>query len=286
MKERIIVTLTTWSKRIGNIPYVLDTIYSQTLPPDLVVLNLAFEEVVPENVQEYIDQHCIEINRVLDTKVYKKLIPTLRKYPNDCVISIDDDWLYPQMMIEDFMNIHKRYPNNPISGNREVVCGIQCHCGCASLTKAEYFGDYLNIIDEDVMRNCLSDDMVYSYFSSKAGFPYIRTIGEYFLNMVPYNSTNGYSEICHYSEIQASFNYLQERFGKIQNIIASYIDDKYYAELVNDVSIGITKYMVTQERREVENQIYSSYAFRIGRFLLKPLNWLKYNIFHQGARQE
>ena len=30
MPEKIIVTMTTWEKRISNIPAVLDTIYSQT----------------------------------------------------------------------------------------------------------------------------------------------------------------------------------------------------------------------------------------------------------------
>ena len=83
MTERIIVSLTTWSKRIGNIPVVLDTIFNQTVQPDLVVLNLAHDEIIPEDVKHYINSHNIEINRVKDTKVYKKLIPTLKKYPND-----------------------------------------------------------------------------------------------------------------------------------------------------------------------------------------------------------
>lgn len=171
VKEKIIVTLTTWSKRISNIPIVLDTIYKQTLPPDLVVLNLAFDEVIPTDVQQYLDQHSVEVNRVEDTKVYKKLIPTLKKYPHDCIISIDDDWLYPEGMIEEFVKFHKLYPNNPISGNKEVFCGIQCHCGCASLTKASFWGEYLNMIDGDVIVNCPSDDMVYSYLSTLAGHP-------------------------------------------------------------------------------------------------------------------
>ena len=41
MQERIIVTMTTYSKRIGNIPAVLDTIFKQTIHPDIVVINLA-----------------------------------------------------------------------------------------------------------------------------------------------------------------------------------------------------------------------------------------------------
>lgn len=120
MSEQIIISLTTYSRRFNNIPAVLDSIYGQTLLPDKVVLNLAIDETIPETVQSYISDHHIEVNRVPDTKVYKKLIPTLRKYPNDCIITIDDDFLYPENMIEDFMNIHEKYPHNPISGNRIV----------------------------------------------------------------------------------------------------------------------------------------------------------------------
>ena len=167
MKERIIVSLTTYSKRIDNIPVVLDTIFSQTLCPDLVVINLSFDEYIPERVQRYVDNHNIEVNLVKDTKVYKKLIPTLQRFPHDCVITIDDDFLYPQTMIEDFISTHNQYPHYPISGNREVINGMQCHCGCASLTKADYLGCYLNQIDDAIMDNCPCDDVVYSFLSNK-----------------------------------------------------------------------------------------------------------------------
>ena len=57
MKEQLIVSLTTWKPRIGNIPAVLDSIYAQTLPPDKVVLNLSYDEFIPTEVQSYIDAH-------------------------------------------------------------------------------------------------------------------------------------------------------------------------------------------------------------------------------------
>lgn len=180
-KERIIISMTSYKHRLKNIPTVLDTIYAQTLRPDLVVLNLAFDEEVPDEVQNYIAKHKIEVNRVKDTKVYKKLIPTLKKYPNDCIITIDDDFLYPKGMIEDFWKVHIQYPDFPISGNKVFYNVYQCHCGCASLMKADYLGNYIDNIDEDVMRNCPCDDIVYTYLSNKNGHPYMRTCGLYFL---------------------------------------------------------------------------------------------------------
>ena len=133
-REEIIVSLTTWKPRIHNIPVVLESIYAQTIQPDKVVLNIAFDEVIPENIQKYIDIHQIEVNYVPDTKVYKKFLPTLLKYPRACVINIDDDCIYPETMLEDFMDLHAQYPQYPISGNHLIHDGMQCHCGCASMT--------------------------------------------------------------------------------------------------------------------------------------------------------
>lgn len=272
MEERIIVSLTTYIKRIGNIPVVLETIFNQTLPPDFVVLNLAFDEIVPDNVQKYIDSRCIEVNRVSDTKVFKKLIPTLKKYPNAVVISIDDDWLYPQGMIEDFMEIHKKYPNYPISGNKEAFFNFQCHCGCASLTKAEYLGEYLDMIDEDVMNNCKSDDFVYTYFANKAGHPYIRTKGLYYENLEPYNEGVGYtSSFGAVSIAKDSYEYLINRFGPIEGMLYPYIQDHYLSDVIYNICF---KAIQKQLKEKIEREYKSSYSYKIGSAFLRPIRFI------------
>ena len=272
MKERILVTLTTYSKRIQNIPAVLDTIFQQTLPPDLVVLNLAHDEDVPQDIQKYIDEHSIEVNRVADTKVFKKLLPTLKKYPNDCIISIDDDWLYPKGMIADFMEVHRRYPHHPISGNRIVFFGRQCHCGCASLVKKEFFGDGFDLIDDDVIKNCPSDDIVYTYFINKAGYSYIRTSGEYYKNMESYNEGDGYTDAEDgFEGVAKSYRYLENRFGRVEAPLESYISDSYIADLLQDIHRKDVKW----QREELRKEVYSSMTYKISRALSKPFAWLK-----------
>lgn len=264
-KEQVIVSLTTYSNRIGNIPVVLDSIFAQTRTPDKVVLNLAYEDVIPENVQRYIDIHSVEINRVSDTKVYKKLIPTLKKYPDDCIITIDDDFIYPLGMIEDFVSVHNQYPKFPISGNRDVFFGFQCHCGCASLTKACYLGSYLNSIDDDVIKNCPSDDIVYTFFSIKNGHPYVRTRELYFTNMQPYNEGNGYTSSNGGGDsISKSFNYLVRRFGDLPDHISDYIKDGHIARLVTDI-------LLTKGRQEGRDEIFSSKTYKLGSRILKPV---------------
>lgn len=265
--EKIIVTLTSYHKRIDNIPSVLDTIFSQTLMPDLVVINLAFNEPIPERVQSYIDSHEIEVNRVPDTKVYKKLIPTLKKYPNDCIIAIDDDFLYPQGMIEDFVSIHRLYPFFPISGSTFVDFGVQCHCGCASLTKAEFFGEYLDYIDNEIINNCPSDDIVYTFFSNMNNHPYIRTKGTYFMNLTPFNSCDSYSDnYVREMGIYESFKYLENRFGKLPLSFLFY-DEENGSLIIND----IFAYYRNLGREEEHTTI----SYRIGDFFLKPFKIIR-----------
>ena len=286
MQERIIITLTTYSKRIGNIPTVLDTIYAQTVSPDLVVINLAYEEVVPDKVQNYINAHNIEVNRVPDTKVYKKIVPTLKKYPNDCVINIDDDKLYPPEMIADFMDIHKKYPNNPISGNRQINFGRQCHHGYASLVKAEYFGEYLDLImDEGVMANCKSSDLVYTYFANKAGNPYIRTTNIYHGNLVSYNEVAGYSQcqIQEYGDMYTkSFDYLVNRFGQLPRMVDTYVKDLYIAQIVYDINIQSQPEQIHNYYKDLYmKRIDSSISYKLGSFILSPfikiISWMYKN---------
>lgn len=275
MTERIIVSLTTWSARVDNVPAVLDTIFAQTLPPDLVVLNVAYDLEIPQTVQDYLDQHHVEIYRCPDTKVYKKLIHTLKRYPNDCVISIDDDWLYPEGMIEDFVDVHKKYPDYPISGNKVVFCGMQCHCGCASLTKAEYFGEYLCKIDGDVIDNCPSDDLVYTYFAYKNGHPYIRTENEYHINMIPIDSEYSYSEQIDGYGLKQTIDFMESKYGQNRVRISSYIKDKDFSLVVEGIENDYIRGILENKEYMTVREIKLSKEYRVGWWLLRPFRKIK-----------
>ena len=276
--EKVIVTLTSFGKRLPNLPVVLNTIFNQTVLPDRVVINLAHYEMVSDAVLHYLNQHDVEINRVPDTKVYKKLIPTLKRYPEDCVISIDDDFLYPNDMISDFLTIHRKYPQFPISGNRVVHYGMQCHCGCASLTKAEYFGDYLSQIDTEVIENCPSDDMVYTFLSTKACHPYIHTENEYFYNMPSCfdGDQEGYSaNVVGEYGVKNTYQYLVNRFGIVSYNPGRYLCDDYLSTIVGYIEELVLEDMLKRNEINVEHRVRSTYAYRLGSSLLKPVRRIK-----------
>ena len=277
MKETIIVSLTTWYKRIGNIPVVLDSIYSQTIQPDKVVLNLAYDEKIPEDVAKYIEKQGIEVYYTEDTKVYKKFIPTLKRYPEACVINIDDDSIYPSTMIEDFMSLHKQYPQYPISGNKVVLYGMQCHCGVASLTKAEYFGEWLDKIDADVMRNCSSSDIVFTFMATKNGHPYIHSQAEYFKNIIqPELEKESYSNLIVKDDgLEEAYTYLVDRFGKSESPIDRYVSDSVIADTINHIMQEEIAREVESQKERSEKKLRATKAYRLGKFILKPFSFLK-----------
>lgn len=263
--------MTTWKARIANIPVVLDSIYKQMLLPDKVVINLAYSEEIPPIVQDYITKHGVEVFRTKDTKVYKKLIPTLLRYPDACVINIDDDFIYPSEMIADFMDMHRKYPNHPVSGNRYLMGGMVSHCGCASLTKLEYFGDYLHYVDDNFINNCPSSDVAFTYFAALSGHPYLESKGLYFTNMQTFNEVNPYSPSFD-DGIDRSFRYLTGRFGEMdrEQLVKCYVDDPYVASILSRIEKQFIEEFSADTIRNAEASVRSSKAYRLGRFLLHP----------------
>lgn len=267
-KEILIVSFTSWKPRFANIPIVLDTIFNQSYLPDKVVFNVADDDVLPDSLQSYLDAHNVEIFRVPDTKVFKKIIPTLRRYPDACIISIDDDRLYPSDMIKEFMDIHKKYPRFPISGNRVALFGYQGHNGCSSLVKAEFFGEYLYQIDDDLIKNCPGDDPVYAFLCTKAGHPYIRTINEYWENLPAVNPVESYtSNFCRLKELIQTRTYLEKRFGPIDAGLEAYAEDEYWASLFRDIEKA--------KFRNAVEYVKNSHSYKLGNALINPFGTLK-----------
>lgn len=129
----LIVSLTTYPKRISGIHFVIETLLMQSVKPDMVILWLAPEQFpnkeadLPENLLE-LRRYGLTIDWCNDTRSYKKLIPTLLKYPDAVIVTADDDMYYHPRMVEWLYNAYLQDPG----------C-IHCH----RVTKFEMFdGQY------------------------------------------------------------------------------------------------------------------------------------------------
>jgi len=189
-QEKIIISMTSWSKRIKNVPIVINSILQNSMSPDKIVLNLSLAEFpnkeydLPNEITRMQQDGIIEIGwQEGNTKAYKKIIPTMIKYPYDAILSIDDDFIYPLDFIETFVNMHKKYPNNPLSGNTIEIYGAKAHCGCASLVKREYYGFYLEeLLDEEIIR-LGTDDIFYTMCAAINSTRYLYVGKSFFYNM-------------------------------------------------------------------------------------------------------
>ena len=133
----IIVSMTSWPKRIGNCYTVLKSIIDQTLVSDNIELNLSTIEFpnkykdLPDDLKNLIlDNKIISINWIdRNDGVFKKIIPTIQKYYGNTyyLLSVDDDWIYREDYIEMMINYLEKYnadtfclANSNVIGNRQI----------------------------------------------------------------------------------------------------------------------------------------------------------------------
>ena len=111
--KNVIVSLTTYGKRLYEVYLTIESIMQQTIKPNKIILWLAEEmksTSIPITLQMQ-QKRGLEINFCKDIRSYKKLIPSLREYPNDIIITIDDDVIYNIDTIELLINSYKNNPN-------------------------------------------------------------------------------------------------------------------------------------------------------------------------------
>ena len=117
LSRRIVVSLTSYPRRIGAVAQALETIYDQTRKADEVVLWLAEEQFpgkeadLPEDLQNLIADKRLTVRRCDDMKGHKKYFYALQEYKDDLVVTVDDDLLYPRDMLETLHRSYLLYPN-------------------------------------------------------------------------------------------------------------------------------------------------------------------------------
>lgn len=119
-EQKIIVSLTSYPRRIMTVAPVIDSLLHQSLKPDMVILWLAEEEFpqkehsLPKRLRKYI-KFGLQIKWCENLKSYKKLIPALLEYPDDIIVTADDDIRYPENWLEILYIAHLIHSN-------EILC--------------------------------------------------------------------------------------------------------------------------------------------------------------------
>ena len=116
---QIIVSMTSFPARILFIKPTIESLLKQTVRAHRLILWLAEEEF--PNREEDVPQDIVglqndyfQIEWCRNIRSYKKMIPTLEKYPDTVIVTADDDLIYESNWLEKLLASHKKYPSDII----------------------------------------------------------------------------------------------------------------------------------------------------------------------------
>lgn len=118
----VVVSLTTIESRINVVHITIRSILTQELLPKKVVLWLheRFQNKLPKSLQKLQGDY-FEVRYTPHDFSHLKLIHTLEEYPNDHIVTVDDDMIYPPNFLRLLYESHQKYPKDIISNHvREI----------------------------------------------------------------------------------------------------------------------------------------------------------------------
>lgn len=125
-QEKIVVSLTTFPKRIDIVQYAIKSLMIQKVLPDRIVLWLSKkqfpDQTIPKALTELVEKG-VEVRFVDDDlRSHKKYIYALQQQKeNEVVITYDDDLIYENDSIEKLLALHKEYPNSIICNRAHEI---------------------------------------------------------------------------------------------------------------------------------------------------------------------
>lgn len=117
---RLVVSLTSYPERMYDLHYTIYSLLKQYHKPDEILLWLSKEEFpnlekdIPKKVLD-LKKFGLSIRWCKNLKSYKKLIFALKEYPDDILITADDDLYYPKSWLE---KLYKEHVNDP----KNIIC--------------------------------------------------------------------------------------------------------------------------------------------------------------------
>ena len=124
-EQKVIISLTSFPKRINTIWLTIETLLRQSVRPDEIILWLAdsqFDglESLPESLLQ-LQKRGLTIRFCDDLRSHKKYYYVLQEHPEDLVILADDDLFYPRDTVKKLVRMHKQYPEDICCISAQVI---------------------------------------------------------------------------------------------------------------------------------------------------------------------
>lgn len=112
-KVNIVVSFTSYPARVKCLPLVVGSLVRQTRKPNKIVLYLSKQQFADSNdpVLASIRKQGVEVRLCNDDmRSHKKYLYAMQEFPEDIIITVDDDILYDKNLIEDLYQSYLRHP--------------------------------------------------------------------------------------------------------------------------------------------------------------------------------
>ena len=114
-KEKVIVSLTSFPLRFDKIHICLKSLLLQKVKPDRIIVYLGSDSSRDHFTKEMLDleQYGVEyhIDGERNLKAHKKYFYAMQEFPNDIIVTADDDLYYPSNWLSSLLKTYQKYPN-------------------------------------------------------------------------------------------------------------------------------------------------------------------------------
>lgn len=113
-QQKIIVSLTSYPKRFRYLHLTVKSLLLQTVKPDKIILYLgddARDVPLPEALVRLKKKGLSIEYRTGNLRSHKKYVYAMQEYPDDLVITVDDDMLYEPRLVARLLASYARYPD-------------------------------------------------------------------------------------------------------------------------------------------------------------------------------
>ncbi len=126
--RKLTVSFTSYPARIRFVPAVLSSLLKQSRPADRIVLYLSENQFpqkqaeLPDSLLKAEKEKQLLIRWVSgDLKPHKKYYYAFQEYPNDIIVTVDDDVHYSPDLLEQLWQAHLRYPGAVVAGRTHLI---------------------------------------------------------------------------------------------------------------------------------------------------------------------
>lgn len=123
----VIVSLTSFPAAISYAVGAIRSILRGEVLPDKLVLYVTLADFAPgEMPRELLDlqesEPRVEIRDYpRDIRSYRKLVPALKDFPDDVIVTVDDDVDYHPSMLRRLLELHAKYPDDIIAHRAKII---------------------------------------------------------------------------------------------------------------------------------------------------------------------